>query len=104
MEEVKLKGNPYWMAPEVLRGRPSTRESDAYSFAILLYEMIYRKDAYQDENPEVGLTCFVGMLRLMAWLRAGQSLGCAGALTCCLVEDTAQFSCCRQWWAWLWGV
>ena len=53
MEEVKLKAYPSWMAPEVLRGRPSTRESDVYSFAILLYEMIYRKDAYQDENPEV---------------------------------------------------
>ena len=78
MEEVKLKGNPYWMAPEVLRGRPSTRESDAYSFAILLYEMIYRKDAYQDENPEVSLTCSVLFNRLVPWLRSGHSLVCAG--------------------------
>ena len=77
---MKLKGNPNWMAPEVLRGRPSTRESDVYSFAILLYEMIYRKDAYQDENPEVGLTCSVGSLRLVLWLRAGQALPCAGRL------------------------
>ena len=76
---MKLKGNPYWMAPEVLRGRPSTRESDAYSFAILLYEMIYRKDAYQDEDPEVRLTCSVGSLRLVSWLQGGQSLVCAGA-------------------------
>ncbi|EGD72124.1 TKL/DICTY4 protein kinase [Salpingoeca rosetta] len=42
----KACGTPYWMAPEVLRGEPTTVASDVYSFAIILNEVFSRKDPY----------------------------------------------------------
>jgi serine/threonine protein kinase len=35
-------GSPAWMAPEVLRGAAFSEASDAYSFGVLLWEMVRR--------------------------------------------------------------
>jgi len=34
-----VKGTPYYMAPEVTRTRKSTKKSDVYAFAIILWQI-----------------------------------------------------------------
>lgn len=41
-----VKGTPFWMAPEVLRGEGATTASDVYSFGVTIYEVWSRKDPY----------------------------------------------------------
>jgi serine/threonine protein kinase len=33
-------GSPFWMAPEVLMGKPYNEKADVYSFGVLLYEFL----------------------------------------------------------------
>jgi len=45
-------GTPFWMAPELLRGESVNAEaSDIYSFGIILYEALSRRDPYEGEDP-----------------------------------------------------
>lgn len=37
--ESSVQGTPYYMAPEVWLGEPSTRQSDVYSMGVLLFEL-----------------------------------------------------------------
>ena len=39
-----------FQAPEILTGHPSSKASDVYAFAMLLYEIIHRKDAFDGED------------------------------------------------------
>jgi serine/threonine protein kinase/formylglycine-generating enzyme required for sulfatase activity len=43
-----LAGTPMYMAPEVWRGEPATRQSDLYSLGILLYELLAGKAPHRD--------------------------------------------------------
>ncbi|CAB9527432.1 Ephrin type-B receptor 3 (Fragment) [Seminavis robusta] len=44
-------GTPAWMAPELLRFESgNTKETDVYSFGVLLYEVISRRDPYEGEK------------------------------------------------------
>jgi serine/threonine protein kinase len=45
---TKGVGTFFWMAPEVILGDPYDREADVYSFAIVLWELIYQKEPYSD--------------------------------------------------------
>ncbi|KAL3911732.1 MAG: hypothetical protein SGILL_007166 [Bacillariaceae sp.] len=48
---AKARGTPYWMAPELLRNEcGNTLESDVYSFGIVLYEVMSRKEPYEGED------------------------------------------------------
>jgi len=47
---VGAVGTPFWMAPELLRGKSNSSKSDVYSFGIVLYEVYSRRDPYAGEN------------------------------------------------------
>ena len=42
-----MKGTPVWMAPELLDAKQITAKADVYSFGIMLWEMLTRKQPYQ---------------------------------------------------------
>ena len=42
-----LHGTPAWMAPELLDAGVITTKADVYSFAVVLWEMLTRKQPYQ---------------------------------------------------------
>jgi len=44
------QGTPYFMAPELLLGAPSSTASDVYAFGIVLFEMTTRSNPYEGED------------------------------------------------------
>ncbi len=46
-------GTLLWMAPELLRGKPSTKASDIYSYGMILWEIASRKRPYHEAHPSV---------------------------------------------------
>lgn len=44
-------GTPAWMAPEVLRGDQYSRSADIYSYGIILWEVVSRKEPFKGLNP-----------------------------------------------------
>jgi serine/threonine protein kinase len=39
-----------WLAPEVMKDRIYTEKADIYSFGVMLYEMLTRKQFFEDER------------------------------------------------------
>ena len=42
-------GTPFWMAPELLDGKPNSEASDVYGFGVLLWEVFSRSTPYADQ-------------------------------------------------------
>ncbi|XRB16649.1 guanylate cyclase [Pseudoscourfieldia marina] len=45
-----VTGTPLWTAPEVLSGKPNTQASDVYGLGIVFWEVLSRRDPYDDET------------------------------------------------------
>lgn len=54
-------GTPAWMAPEVLRGEHFDEKADVYSFSIILWEILYRKEPWADKKP-LQILSLVGLM------------------------------------------
>mmetsp|Transcript_4789 Transcript_4789/g.6690 ORF Transcript_4789/g.6690 Transcript_4789/m.6690 type:complete len:664 (+) Transcript_4789:78-2069(+) len=44
------RGTPLWMAPEILMGQAFNEKCDVYSFGIILWQFITRKDPYENHT------------------------------------------------------
>ena len=68
---VGVHKSMYWTSPELLRVPKASRETgtlsgDVYSFAIVLYEIIFEIEPYQNENPHgnycATLRCYINAI------------------------------------------
>ncbi|KAF1327667.1 Tkl/drk protein kinase, partial [Globisporangium splendens] len=48
--EYTFVGTPFWAAPEVIRHENYDEKADVYSYAIVLWELVERKDPYESLN------------------------------------------------------
>ena len=46
-----VMGTPNYMAPEVLKGQPTTAASDIYALGVMLYQIVVGRLPFQGENP-----------------------------------------------------
>lgn len=46
----QTSGSPFYMAPEVYRGEPTSPASDVYSFGIMMYELLARRRPFKGEQ------------------------------------------------------
>mmetsp|Transcript_24869 Transcript_24869/g.48934 ORF Transcript_24869/g.48934 Transcript_24869/m.48934 type:complete len:905 (-) Transcript_24869:80-2794(-) len=66
-----VKGTPQWLAPEIAEGNGKyTRESDVYSFGIILWEIASRRLPYSDNGDE---SIFTVLLKILKGARPGLS-------------------------------
>ena len=53
MEKMRQRCYPFWVAPEVLQGGAPSSSSDVYALGMLIFEMLYRREPFLGEDPEV---------------------------------------------------
>lgn len=77
-----------WRAPELLNGDLPTPASDVYAFAMLTYEILHRRDPFDDEDP-------VAVAKAIIDVDAGESK--RPVITCEVPEDvTGALQACWQ--------
>src|SRR5579859_6528051 len=54
-----MVGTPLYMAPEIWRGEPATRQSDLYSLGIVVYELLTGKAPFRD----LGIAAMTGAVQ-----------------------------------------
>lgn len=90
-ERLPIEGSPYWMAPEMLRGKIYDERVDVFSYGIVLCELISRCAAHPDELPRTG---DFG-LDIPAFRQLEHVAGCPEeflqlAFECCAVDPSAR--------------
>lgn len=53
MDKLRQRCYPFWVAPEVLQGQAPSISSDVYALGMLIFEMLYRREPFNGEDPEV---------------------------------------------------
>ena len=53
MDRLRQRCYPFWVAPEVLHGQLPSTSSDVYALGMLIYEMLYRQEPFNGEDPDV---------------------------------------------------
>ena len=53
MDRLRQRCYPFWVAPEVLHGQAPSTSSDVYALGVLIYEMLYRREPFNGEDPDV---------------------------------------------------
>lgn len=51
LHQGSVTGAIRWVAPECLRGEPSTLASDIYSFGMCIYQAVSGKEPWENKNP-----------------------------------------------------
>ena len=75
MRSGSIVGTAYWMAPEVLQGKPYNETADVFSYGITLCEVISRLSADPEDIPRTKVNRFS-----------------RGTFECCDMNKTAAFS------------
>lgn len=65
-------GSPFWMAPEMLAGKPYNNAVDVYSFGIILCQLLARCDADPDHIPREPNRMSVDVERFLAGERVSE--------------------------------
>eukprot|EP01116_Phalansterium_solitarium_P021849 TRINITY_DN697_c0_g2_i2.p1 TRINITY_DN697_c0_g2~~TRINITY_DN697_c0_g2_i2.p1 ORF type:complete len:514 (-),score=132.79 TRINITY_DN697_c0_g2_i2:155-1696(-) len=50
MRSKVAKGTPLWMSPEIMLGKPFNEKCDVYSFGIILWQMLTRKEPFSNHT------------------------------------------------------
>lgn len=56
-DRLRQRCYPFWVAPELLQGQVPSSSSDVYALGMLIYEMLYRREPFGGEEPEVLYAC-----------------------------------------------
>ncbi len=51
-DDGKLVGTPLFMAPEVIEGRPATKETDVYAFGTIAYALLTGEHLFEEQESE----------------------------------------------------
>ncbi|KAG2497952.1 hypothetical protein HYH03_004214 [Edaphochlamys debaryana] len=90
VQSSSAAGHAFWMAPELLRGRPYDEKVDTYSFGVILYQLAYWVDdqLYGGLNKaQVDFQVVHGLLRLQDRLTSAIDPAVAALVRDCVDED-----------------
>ena len=57
LDRLRQRCYPFWVAPELLQRQAPSTSSDVYALGMLIYEMLYRREPFSGEEPEVLHAC-----------------------------------------------
>lgn len=72
-------GSPCWICPEVLRGEPYYHKADVYSYGMVMWSVVTRRQPFQ------GLRAMDVALRVLQGMRPALPHGCSTPIRC-LIE------------------
>ena len=91
-----VAGTPFWMAPEVIQGRGTSRNSDIWSLGATVFEMGEGKPPFSELEPTAALF-YIGSVGLLSQ-PVPEGLGADGKdfVTVCMSKDPVLRPSCRE--------